>query len=590
MYARASEGLPRRLRCALRFLGGALALSVGATAQARIEIEIPDVTAAVENNVRAFLSLSRYAEREGVDAEVMGRLQRRIIVEAREALRPLGYYEPEIAYDVSRNGEDWRVTINITPGRPVRLTETSISLAGPGKDERALRETAGANVLKPGLRLNHGDYERVKADLLRAARNEGYLDARLTRSELLIDRTERRATIDLEVDTGPRYQFGRIDIDQQVVEDEAMRRLLRMQTGDPYTLDALLRTQYVLDDTLYFSNVDIESGDIDRESHTVPVTISASPNRRHRYAASLGYGTDTLTRGRFTWDDRRVNRQGHRFKLELLGSAVVKQIAARYAIPVMDIALEKLEFTAALSEEELGDTLSERSEVSAGLTQVMGRWQRVLFLRVLNEESTVPGHASTEDFLLIPGISYSSLPSYVTGARTRPYFLYAELRGSPSTLGSGASFLQLRFQAERYFDLSPLWRLGLRGEVGASSVADFSELPVSQRFFAGGERSVRGFALNELSPEDAEGNRIGGEHLATGTIEITRNLPRNFGVSLFYDIGNAFDSFSKPDFEYSAGVGVRYNVAVATFGIDVAQALSESGRNPRFHLYISTQF
>ena len=41
---------------------------------------------------------------------------------------------------------------------------------------------------------------------------------------------------------------------------------------------------------------------------------------------------------------------------------------------------------------------------------------------------------------------------------------------------------------------------------------------------------------------------------------------------------------------YAAGLGVRYRIAVASFGIDVAQALSESGRNPRFHLYISTQF
>ena len=38
------------------------------------------------------------------------------------------------------------------------------------------------------------------------------------------------------------------------------------------------------------------------------------------------------------------------------------------------------------------------------------------------------------------------------------------------------------------------------------------------------------------------------------------------------------------------GLGVRYNIAVASFGVDVAQALSESGQNPRVHLYISTQF
>jgi translocation and assembly module TamA len=575
----------------LRAVAGALAaLCLSTPAQARIEIVIPDVTAAVANNVRTFLSLTRYADRDDVDAEVMARLQRRIVSETRDALEPLGYYEPEVAYEVQQDGKNWRVTLRITPGRPIRLSEVAVVASGPGAEERSVREIIEAQELKPGLRLNHGAYERVKGQLLRAAKNAGYLDARLTRHELLIDREARRANVAIELDTGARYHYGEIRVSQDVIEDAAMRRLLRMQTGDPYTLDSLLRTQYVLDDTLYFSSVDIDAGEVDREARTVPITVTAKPNRKHRYGASAGYGTDTEARGKFTWDNRRVNAKGHRFKLELLGSEPKQELAARYVIPVMDIALEKLEFTGAISEEELGDTLSERYEVGAGLTEVMGRWQRVLFLRVLNETSTVAGAEPEEDFLLIPGISYSTLPSYVVGARARPYFFYAELRGSPSTLGSDASFLQLRLEGERFFDLSALWRLRLRAELGASRVADFSQLPVSQRFFAGGDRSVRGFALNELSPTDEEGNRIGGENLATGTIEIMRALPRNFGVAAFFDAGNAFDSFSDPQLEYSAGVGVRYNIAVASFGVDIAQALSESGRSPRFHLYISTQF
>jgi len=101
--------------------------------------------------------------------------------------------------------------------------------------------------------------------------------------------------------------------------------------------------------------------------------VSAQPNRRHRFATSLGYGTDTEARGKFTWDNRRVNRDGHRFKVELLGSAVIKEISARYVIPVMDVALEKVEFTGDLVEEEIGDTISRRNEVGTGLTQAMSR-------------------------------------------------------------------------------------------------------------------------------------------------------------------------------------------------------------------------
>jgi translocation and assembly module TamA len=472
------------------------ALLLPLPAQAAITIDIPEVTDQVAGNIRAFLSLTRYAEREDVTAETMSRLQRRVISETRAALEPLGYYEPEVKYEAKQEGKNWRVTIHVNPGRPVRLSEVTVDVTGPGANEREIRDVIDTHQLKPGLRLNHGTYESVKGALLRAAKNEGYLDARLTKNELIIDRVERRATATIEMDTGKRYSFGEIKTAQDVINDDSMRRMLRMKQGDPYTLDSLLRTQYVLDDSQYFTAVTIETGTVDRQALTVPVTVSAEPNRRHRFATSLGYGTDTEARGKFTWDNRRVNDDGHRFKLELLGSAVIKEITARYVIPVMDVALEKVEFTSDLVDEEIGDTESERGEIGTGLTQVMGRWQRVLFVRVANE-TTIE---------------------------------------------------------------------------------------------ATGDRSVRGFALNELAPRDENGETVGGKHLATGTVEVTRDLPRNFGIATFFDIGNAFDDFADPQLEYSAGLGVRYNIAVASFGVDVAQPLSEPGRNVRFHLYISTQF
>jgi translocation and assembly module TamA len=99
---------------------------------------------------------------------------------------------------------------------------------------------------------------------------------------------------------------------------------------------------------------------------------------------------------------------------------------------------------------------------------------------------------------------------------------------------------------------------------------------------------VRGFALNSLSPKDDEGNSIGGRNLLTASVELERALPRNFGVATFYDIGNAFDNFGD-SLESAAGVGLRYHIAVASLGVDVAQPLSVKG-SPRLHLYISTLF
>jgi len=583
------RGAPGPLALLSALLSLCILLLICGPALASIEVEIPEVTEEVANNIRAFLSLTRYADRKDVTPEIITRLQRRIVSETRDALEPLGYYDPTVEYNIAHDGEKWKFTINVQLGRPVRLSEVTIDIEGPGRNNRSLQELMTQDSLKPGLRLNHGSYEHVKGELVRTAKNEGFLDAHLTKSDLIVDRGERRATVTLAMETGERYRYGAIDIEQEVINDEPMRRLLRMQSGDPYTLDSLLRTQYVLDDSQYFSSVDIESGEPDRDAHTVPITISAGPRRKHRYGASLGYGTDTRVRGRFTWENRRVNDDGHRLRVDLLGSSVIKEITGRYSIPVFDVALEKLEFTTTAREEEKSQLTSKVVEVGSSLTQVRGRWQRVLAVKLSNEKTIEPTAGQRTDFYVIPSISFSTLPSYITGRRARPYYLFAELSGSPETLGSDASFLQLRLQGERVFDLSSLWHLHTRAELGLSWVAETSQLPASQRFFAGGERSVRGFNLNELSPLNQYGEKVGGEYLAVGSIEIQRDLPRNFGVAAFYDIGNAFDNLHDP-MEYSVGIGGRYRIAVATFGLDVAQALSEKGRSPKLHLYISTEF
>src|SRR5205823_7375491 len=125
--------------------------------------------------------------------------------------------------------------------------------------------------------------------------------------------------------------------------------------------------------------------------------------------------------------------------------------------------------------------------------------------------------------------------------------------GSHAALGSDANFIQLHLQAERVFRLGRKWHLLLRDELGASLVSRFSQLPTVFRFFAGGDNSVRGFAYNDLAPTEAvctqdptskqflrnpDGScqridqyiKVGGKDVITGTVEVIRELPNNFGI------------------------------------------------------------
>ena len=104
---RLSIAAMRMTRAGRHAIGAAMLgmlLTAAGTAHAKIVLDIPDTTSEIESNVRAFLSLTRYADRTDVTPEVMSRLQRRIVTETRRALEPLGYYQPEITHEVVRDG------------------------------------------------------------------------------------------------------------------------------------------------------------------------------------------------------------------------------------------------------------------------------------------------------------------------------------------------------------------------------------------------------------------------------------------------------------------------------------------------------
>lgn len=585
------------LRRASALLATALVVTLVSSAAVAesIRIEIDGVERPIADNIRGFLTLGRYVERDDVTDAQVRRLADRAVDEAADALRPFGFYEPVIRSRTSRDDRRWIVRLRVKPGEPVLVESVDVRISGPGGDHAALNQLAAASPLQPGSRLEHASYDRLRNDLLRTALENGFLDAKLTRRELIVNPVERTASAHLELDTGGLYRFGAIEVEQDVLRDELLDRFIRFESGQVFSNDRIRSTQFALEDSNFFSNVTIAPGQRDPETLTVPITIRGEPIKRDRYTVSLGYGTDTEVRGRFAWENRRVNTRGHRLRFEVTASAVLQEVVTRYIIPIGDPALEKLEFSAGYINEELGDLDSERYEQISSLTQARGDWQRVLFFKVNDETTDFPDGTSNQQLLLIPGISYASMPpNFLTGwMRTAAY--YFELSGSPETLGSDSSYLRFYSRAERVWPISGgPWHLRLRGEFGTSWVSDFSELPASQRFFAGGDRSVRGFALDELSPTVESVNSagqvsrqsIGGEHKIVGSVELERDIFTNFRAAVFYDTGNAFSDWSTP-LEYSVGVGLRWRLPMLLIGFDIAQALSDRDKNPRLHLNIT---
>jgi translocation and assembly module TamA len=560
----------------------ALAALLGSAARADIDIQVTGVDEDIRRNVLVFLSLERYKTRDDLDETLIGRLAERAEREAASALRPFGYYEPTVRTELSRTAPgEWRARIAIEPGVPVLIDDVAVEVSGPGLEHPAFRAVLDALPLRRGARLNHATYDGLKGELRRLAATLGYAEARLTANEMLVDLASHTARIRLAMETGPRYSFGATTITQRSLDEDLLRRYLRFRESDPYDATELLRTQFALDDSQYFSTVEVIAGEPDRANLLIPVDVRAEPNRRNRYSVGIGYATDSKARSTLSWENRRLNDRGHRMRAELKAAQIEQSFETRYVVPIGDPALEKFSLEARWARDDRGDLETRTLRLQPSVTHVLGDWQRVLSASLSNVETltaaTPTQPASRESSLLvIPGISYASVPRGYLGEALFSRTFNAELRGSAAALGAPTEFLQLKVEAEKVFNLAPKWNTYLRGQLGTTWVSETTKLPGTERFFAGGDRSVRGFGYNDLSPLDDGGARIGGRHLFTGSAELIRDLPRNLALALFVDVGNAFDDFGDP-LQYSAGIGVRFRLPVVSVGIDLAQPLT----NPR---------
>ena len=562
----------------------ALCLSAAAAQAAVVgKVEIRGLDEAMTENVRLSLSLVESTGKD-VSGRRMAYLVREAEDETREALAPFGYYSPEI--QVERDRSNGVVTITVIPGEPVRVRNSTVAIEGGAERDRYMREEVAAFAPGPGAIFDSSLYESSKTRISRRLAERGYFDADFLSRRVEVTRAEHAADIDLRWSSGVRYDMGHVGFEQtpnQIIDPALLGKLVYWDEGSYYHQGKLDRLRTSLVSLDYFSRIEIEprtdeAAVADDGSKRVPVKVTLTPAKRSIYTAGLSYGTDSGAGVRLGLERRYVNKRGHKALAQVDFAQKRKTATVQYRIPAFAWLDGWYTASVQLADEQTDYMDNRRVEFVASRSgQVDRKLNAVASLHVLRERWAYTGDLDHPGYRY-GSFTFPSLRAEYVDADDRLYPRNALggsvlLRGAHEGLGSDAGFLQAHARASWFKGVGTRSRLIVRGELGHTFTGEVVDMPPSLRFFAGGDRSIRGYGYREVGPRIGDFG-LGGKNVVTTSVEFERYFNESWGAAVFVDSGSAFNG-KDPDMHTGVGIGVRWRSPVGPVRIDIARGLDD---------------
>ncbi|CAG8863733.1 Translocation and assembly module subunit TamA [Pseudomonas fluorescens] len=552
--------------------------STAGWAQSELVVRVKPANKALRANVEGYIG--SLGDR---DEDALLRFSRGAEEQARKAAQALGYYQAQIDTEVkpsARADQPTQLIIRIEPGEPIRLRNVSVRIEGEASELKSFRVPDGKS-LRSGAVLNHGNYEDAKRMIQNQASRYGFFGGRFAQQRLAVDPQAGVADIELVYQSGPRYRLGAVTFGGDTpLDNDLLQRMVPFKAGTPYDSELIAELNNDLQSSGYFEGVRVDAAPTAAVGEQIPVAVQLETRKPRTMGLGLGYSTDVGPRGKANWTRHWVNPQGHSYGWETELSAPRQNVGLWYDIPLDPPLTDKLRFAGGYQYEEIAgtDTLSKLLTVGPEWhSKLPSGWQRVISLKYQREEYRL-GDDSGLSNLLMPGVSYSYLRSDNRIDPHNGYRLQFDVRVAKEGLVSDTNLLHGNVLLKGLKTLGQNHRILGRLQFGGSATNGYkNNIPPSLRFFAGGDQSVRGYDYQTLSPENSDGDRIGGRYLVAGSAEYQYSIAEKWRVATFIDQGNSFNTLELPSLKTGVGVGVRWISPVGPLRLDLAKALDDDG-------------
>ena len=558
-----------RILAAILFLISSAALAQTGL-KYRVEIVAPKDMAEV---LSKGLNLERWQNDPQMTPEQLRRLADEGVREARELAATEGYFSARVDLAIEEGEQPWIVHLTLEPGERTEVGEVDLRFSGPAVQDpqsaaifKRVRDTWP---LRRGQPFRQAEWDAAKRRALREMSAFRYAAARIANSEARIDREARRASLVVELESGPPYRFGEIRVSgTRRYSDGLVQNLSPVHPGDDYDRDKLVIYQRLLLESGYFVSV---QADVDR-SEGAPdaallrvVVIEAS---KHHVEAGINYATDTGFGVLFNYTNQALFDSEWRFRSTLRVDDTTKTLEFNFDSPPRPGGYWNSYLLRPYRETDIQNVRTKEAVVGVSRNWGAETPPSAVVFSANWEEESVSGGPFTDRHAVYFGYRRTFRRTDDFISPRRGYLAMFEVGGAPDALAT-RPFVRGIASGSVFYPVRRDGDLLLRGQAGRVISSSRDEIPSSFLFRTGGDTTVRGYDYLSLGVQ--QGNAVlPARRLLVLSSEYTQWIGDSWGIGVFVDAGDAWDDNTLFKAKVGYGAGPRVRTPIGPIRIDLA--------------------
>lgn len=483
--------------------------------------------------------------------------------------------EPEIG--VSRDGRSLSVVIRVKEGRQYRVG--SVEVAGDliAPKEEILKEVKLET--KPGKVYRASQVERDREKLVAYYADRGYAFCEVSP---LTSRDAQKSLVHLrfQIDKGPKVRLGRITVRGNTkTVDKVIRRDIKLAEGDVYKASEIRKGLRRLRKLGIFKDVNITTVPTAQEDVLdLEVKVEEMPTGALQFGG--GYSSLHGVVGMVSLSERNLFGRAIRAYIRAtlggemsefaLGASDPRFLDTQYSLG-FDLYNETYEYSTYDYRVTGGDIAVGKELTDELRVDLVYKYERQRVFHITEDASdyikSYAGVTRTSKATL--SFNYWTLNDFYIPTKGWDNTLSVTNAGGP--LGGDVDFVKAILSLS-YF--RPVWRdlvFNLRGKVGIIEEYGGGRIPLGERFYVGGLRTLRGFEYGMAGPVDENGEPLGALKMFVMNFEFLYPLSKELGLrgAVFYDVGKGFDHWGDiTPLRHAVGAGIRWYSPVGPIRID----------------------